>query len=160
MLNSHTVLDINTYIILSYNIPGASFYSDEVKSGKFVAVDESTAPVYRSNNDLKEKKLKPIAKPANFIPKQSGPPKLKPLGGVSVLPNLSQYTRPTKPVILYEYEASADCRRVREACSILDINVDFKPCPGATAGWSDVQSTITLGGKRTVPFLIGSSTMI
>ena len=36
---------------------------------------------------------------------------------------------------------------------MLDLVVEYRPCPGARYGWSDAMAEIT-GGKRTVPFLI------
>jgi hypothetical protein len=61
--------------------------------------------------------------------------------------------RPSSPPILYEYEASPFCRKVREACAMLDLTVEYRPCPGARQGWSNIQAQTT-GGKRTVPLLI------
>jgi len=109
--------------------------------------------------EVKAVKLKPISKPASIIATATVPKKgsIGNFGGVSVLPNIKSYTRPTKPIVLYEYEGSSDCKRVREACSILDVSMDIRPCPGATSGWSDVQSTLTLGGLRTVPFMIDNN---
>ena len=109
--------------------------------------------------EVKAVKLKPISKPANIIATATIPKKgsIGSFGGVSVLPNIKSYTRPTKPIVLYEYEGSSDCKRVREACSILDVSMVIRPCPGATSGWSDVQSTLTLGGLRTVPFMIDNN---
>ena len=66
---------------------------------------------------------------------------------------LNTCNRPEKPVILYEYEASPFCRKVREACSMLDLVVEYRPCPGARFGWSDSMSSVT-EGLRTVPFMI------
>ena len=37
--------------------------------------------------------------------------------------------RPAKPLELYEYEACPFCRKVREALSMLDIDVIVYPCP-------------------------------
>jgi glutathione S-transferase len=59
--------------------------------------------------------------------------------------------RPTKPLVVYEYDASPFCRKVREACSVLDLEVLYKPCPGARAGFSDELFAKT--GRRTVPYL-------
>lgn len=108
---------------------------------------------------MKTTKLKPIAKPANLATELTKPKKgaIGNFGGVSTLPNIKSYTRPSKPIILYEFEGNADCKRVREACSILDVSMDIRPCPGATSGWSDVQSTLTKGGLRTVPFMIDNN---
>lgn len=40
---------------------------------------------------------------------------------------------------------------MREACSVLDLEVTYKPCPGARAGFSDELFAKT--GRRTVPYL-------
>lgn len=47
---------------------------------------------------------------------------------------LDACSRPTKSLIIYEYEASPFCRKVREACALLDLTVEYRPCPGARAG--------------------------
>jgi hypothetical protein len=101
----------------------------------------------------KKEVLKPLSVPANFVapaPKKSA----LTLGGLKVISGLGP--RPKKPLILYEYEASSECRRVREACSLLDIIVECRPCPGTTSGYADQLSTATLG-KRTVPYLIDNN---
>lgn len=64
--------------------------------------------------------------------------------------------RPTKPLVLYEYEASPFCRKVREAMAMLDLTVEFKPCPGARAGFSDELFERT--GRRTVPYFVDENT--
>lgn len=64
--------------------------------------------------------------------------------------------RPTKPLVLYEYEASPFCRKVREAMAILDLTVVYKPCPGARAGFSDELFERT--GRRTVPYFVDENT--
>lgn len=46
--------------------------------------------------------------------------------------NLSACKRPAKPLILYEYEASPWCRRVREVLSVLRIDYLSLPCPRET----------------------------
>jgi len=63
-----------------------------------------------------------------------------------------EFARPTSPLILYEYDASPFCKKVREAAAILDLEVVYKPCPGARAGFSDELFELT--GRRTVPYLI------
>mmetsp|Transcript_16780 Transcript_16780/g.30378 ORF Transcript_16780/g.30378 Transcript_16780/m.30378 type:complete len:354 (+) Transcript_16780:44-1105(+) len=37
--------------------------------------------------------------------------------------------RQKEPLILYEFETCPDCRKVREAVSILSLEVTFRPCP-------------------------------
>jgi glutathione S-transferase len=54
--------------------------------------------------------------------------------------------------VIYEYDASPFCRKVRDACAVLDLTVDFRPCPGARAGFSDELFELT--GRRTVPFMV------
>lgn len=66
---------------------------------------------------------------------------------------LAGCNRPTKNIIIYEYEASPFCRKVREACAILDLTVEYRPCPGARTGFSDEMAKRT-GGRRTVPYLV------
>lgn len=77
-----------------------------------------------------------------------------------------------QPLVLYEYEPSPYCKKVREVCCLLDIPVLMKPCPikmveaprpsstrgGATpyvkkerGGFSDELFKKT--GRRTVPYL-------
>lgn len=46
---------------------------------------------------------------------------------------LSQYIRPTNTLVLYENEADPHSRLVREACSILDLTVEFVPTFNAGA---------------------------
>lgn len=66
---------------------------------------------------------------------------------------LSKCARPSKNLIIYEYEASPFCRKVREACAMLDLTIEYRPCPGARAGFSDEMAKRT-GGRRTVPYLV------
>lgn len=61
--------------------------------------------------------------------------------------------RPVKPPVIYEYEASPFCRKVREACCLLDLTVEYRPCPGARQGWSDAMAKTTKG-IRTVPYMV------
>lgn len=86
-------------------------------------------------------------------PKQKGswPGTLNILRDTSTL--LPYCARPAKPLILYEFEASPFCKKVREAMSMLDLTVEYRPCPGARQGWSDYMTRGTRG-KRTVPYLV------
>ena len=63
--------------------------------------------------------------------------------------------RPSEPLVLYEYDASPFCKKVREAAAILDLDVLCKPCPGARKGFSD--ELFSLSGRRTVPCLVDPS---
>ena len=67
----------------------------------------------------------------------------------SVLPGCK---RPAQPIKIYEYEPSPYCRKVREACSILDLPVTYLPCPGARKGFAAELGA--LGGKMQVPYLV------
>jgi len=54
------------------------------------------------------------------------------------------------PLILYEYEPSPFCKKVREILCFLDIPCEFRPCP-RQKGFSDELFERT--GRRTVPYL-------
>lgn len=70
---------------------------------------------------------------------------------------LSEAPRPKDPLILYEYDASPFCKRVRETLNLLDLTVEYRPCPGAREGvFSDELFART--GRRTVPYLIDPNT--
>jgi hypothetical protein len=107
-----------------------SFFSEDSKQGSYNVGDATCAPIYGDMSSIvNSKKMKPVAKPANFVPPV--PKRAAVGGGIAIIPSISSYLRPTKPLIIYEYEASDDCRKVREACSMLDLIVEFRPCPGS-----------------------------
>ncbi|KAJ8599514.1 hypothetical protein CTAYLR_009442 [Chrysophaeum taylorii] len=58
---------------------------------------------------------------------------------------------PSRPLVLYEYESSPFCRKVREAACVLNVPLEMRPCPGARDGFSDELERLT--GRRTVPYL-------
>lgn len=65
--------------------------------------------------------------------------------------------RPKQPLVLYEYDASPYCKRVREFINLLDLTVEYRPCPGARQGkFSDELFEKT--GRRTVPYLYDPNT--
>ncbi len=65
----------------------------------------------------------------------------------------SAVPRPEKPLVLYEYDASPYCKRVREFVNLLDLTVEYRPCPGARQGkFSDELYEKT--GRRTVSSFI------
>jgi len=64
--------------------------------------------------------------------------------------------RPAEPPILYEYEASPFCRKVREAALLLDVTLELRPCPGARAGFANELRDAT--GRMTVPHLVDPNT--
>lgn len=77
--------------------------------------------------------------------------KLGPIAIKDYSSTLADARKPAKPLVLYEYEASPFCRKVREALSMLDLEVTFLPCPGARQGFaSELERK---GGKMMVPYL-------
>ena len=78
--------------------------------------------------------------------------KIGPVAFRDTSPILAQAPRPEEPLILYEYEGSPFCRKVREAALLLDVPIELRPCPGARAGFSDELQQLT--GRRTVPYLV------
>ena len=70
---------------------------------------------------------------------------------------LSEAPRPAQPLILYEYDASPYCKRVREMINLLDLTVEYRPCPGARQG-SFSQEMLQRTGRQTIPFLIDPNT--
>jgi len=76
--------------------------------------------------------------------------------GSSVM-NAEDVPRPKRPLVLYEYDASPYCKRVREFINLLDLTVEYRPCPGARQGkFSDELYEKT--GRRTVPYLYDPNT--
>jgi glutathione S-transferase len=95
-------------------------------------------------------------------------------------------TRPSEPIQLWEYQGSPYCRKVREACCVLDLDVQYFPCPqdGPTyrpeakaKGWKTFPHMVdpntgaemgesddivaylfrTYGGGQPVPFLLSGN---
>jgi glutathione S-transferase len=65
--------------------------------------------------------------------------------------------RPSIPLVLYEYDSSPYCKRVREMINLLDLTVEYRPCPGARDGkFSNELYEKT--GRRTVPYLYDPNT--
>lgn len=56
--------------------------------------------------------------------------------GVGMIPagNLDNCERPEKPLKLYVFEGCPFCRRVRETCSVLQLDIIVYPCPRVTLG--------------------------
>lgn len=81
-----------------------------------------------------------------------GPFSIRDISSVLVLNNNQNQNdgtpRPDKSLILYEYESSPFCKRVREMINLLDLTVEYRPCPGARTGFSDELYEKT--GRRTV----------
>lgn len=60
--------------------------------------------------------------------------------------------RPAQRLVLYEFEACPFCRKVREGLSMLDLEVEIRPCPkGGTRFRPEVER---LGGKAQFPYLV------
>lgn len=70
---------------------------------------------------------------------------------------LDQAPRPNIPLVLYEYDASPYCKRVRETINLLDLTVEYRPCPGARQGQFSNQLEVQTG-RRTVPYLFDPNT--
>lgn len=59
--------------------------------------------------------------------------------------------RPQKMLELYDFESCPFCRKVREACTMLDLEVLIRPCP--RGGERFRPEAITLGKKERFPLL-------
>lgn len=70
---------------------------------------------------------------------------------------LEKASRPEKPLVLYEYDASPYCKRVREMINLLDLTVEYRPCPGARQGQFSKQM-LEETGRQTVPYLVDPNT--
>ncbi|PSC77062.1 hypothetical protein C2E20_0521 [Micractinium conductrix] len=66
------------------------------------------------------------------------------------------FPRPAQPLVLYEFEGCPFCRKVREAVSILDLDVVFYPTPKDGPTWRP--EAIARGGKRQFPYMIDPNT--
>lgn len=67
--------------------------------------------------------------------------------------NLAQFRkRPDQPIILYEFDGCPFCRKVREAVSILDVDILFYPCP--KGGPNFRPKAVQMSGKSQFPFMI------
>ncbi len=60
--------------------------------------------------------------------------------------------RPAEPIVLYEFEGCPFCRRVREAATMLDLEVQIRPCPKRGRRFRDVVQS--LGGKLQFPYMV------
>ena len=64
--------------------------------------------------------------------------------------------RPARPLELYEFEACPFCRKVREALSILDLEVIVYPCP--KGGPTHRPRVREQGGRELFPYLVDPNT--
>lgn len=62
------------------------------------------------------------------------------------------FKRPELPLKLYEFEGCPFCKKVREAVSILDLEINVYPCPRDSTTWRP--EAVALGGKSQFPFLV------
>lgn len=71
--------------------------------------------------------------------------------------SIHKYARPDDPLVIYDKQNCPECRMVREAISILDLDIMFKPCPegDGTIGW---QSELAGKGLGQVPFMVDPNT--
>lgn len=137
---------------------GDSFQSQSMKEGTYNMADpvRASSADFVVRGDGANKPLKPLKAAPEFLKKNKPSAAITlPAGGLSVLADVKAVS-PSKPLILYEYEDSPDCKKVREACAVLDLPIEVRPCPGSTSGFSDQLSTITLG-KREVPCMIDNN---
>ena len=64
--------------------------------------------------------------------------------------------RPKQPLVLYEFEGCPYCRKVREALTALDLEVDVRPCP--KGGERFRPEVLGRGGKEQFPYLVDPNT--
>lgn len=69
--------------------------------------------------------------------------------GTSTLP---RFAKPREPLILYDMQDCGECKRVREALSILDLDALVYPCPVGGPAWSGVGQ-----GTRSGPIVVDPS---
>lgn len=69
---------------------------------------------------------------------------------------IREWKKPKQPLELYEFEGCPFCRKVREAVSILDLDVVFYPCP--RGGPTYRVKVLTTGGKQQFPYLVDPNT--
>ena len=62
--------------------------------------------------------------------------------------------RPAGALILYEFDSSPYCRKVRDACAALDLELECRPCLGALPGGKYSDELYAKTGRRTVPYFI------
>jgi glutathione S-transferase len=69
-----------------------------------------------------------------------------------------RYPKQNQPLILYEFEGCPFCRKVREAVSILSLQVTFRPCPQGEPRFRQQVKTEYGDQSSTFPFLIDPNT--
>ncbi|DBB00245.1 TPA: hypothetical protein ACH3X1_014074 [Trebouxia sp. C0004] len=80
------------------------------------------------------------------------------LGGrkVTETSQVAKFKRPSKMIEIYEFEGCPFCRKVREAVSILDLDVMFYPCPAGGPTWRE--KVKQKGGKASFPYMVDPNT--
>lgn len=76
-----------------------------------------------------QKALPRVMRPMGFVAPAPNRKATGTGGGVACLPDVAKYSKPKKPLVLYDDEANGNCRKVREACSMLDLPLEIRPCP-------------------------------
>lgn len=64
--------------------------------------------------------------------------------------------RPKELIELYEFDGCPFCRKVREAVTLLDLDVHFFPCP--KGGPTYREKVMAVGGKYQFPYLVDPNT--
>jgi len=73
--------------------------------------------------------------------------------GAYVLPGVDKWKRPTKPIEVYDIQASPYCRKVREATTLLDVDVLFYPCPKNGTVWRPKAQEVSPDKKQQFPLM-------
>ena len=78
---------------------------------------------------------------------------------------VAEFPRPAQPIILYEFDACPFCRKVREACSYLDLDVNFFPTTDRSEkadNWRAAARALAaekgLAGRQRFPLLLDPNT--
>ena len=66
--------------------------------------------------------------------------------------------RPAQPLVLYEFETCPFCRKVREALTMLDLDVEIRPTPHG--GERFRPEAIARGGKKQFPLLVDGDQLL
>ncbi|KAK9850981.1 hypothetical protein WJX84_003147 [Apatococcus fuscideae] len=75
---------------------------------------------------------------------------------VSEQSQTGSFKRPSKLIEIYEFEGCPFCRKVREAVSILDLDVAYYPCPAGGPTWRE--KVKKMGGKASFPYMVDPNT--
>mmetsp|Transcript_9768 Transcript_9768/g.24336 ORF Transcript_9768/g.24336 Transcript_9768/m.24336 type:complete len:369 (-) Transcript_9768:239-1345(-) len=70
--------------------------------------------------------------------------------------DVGSFPRPAKPLVLYEFEGCPFCKKVREAVSMLDLDVEMRPTPRDGDVWRP--EAVQRGGKAQFPYLVDPNT--